>query len=476
VSVTTDAALGFSAVSAAITLLADSVSGLPCPGYKRIPGGKERAPELAAHRLLNVEANSYQSALAFRNLLTAHALVHGNGIAEIERDGSGIPVALWPITPTAVTPSLVDVGGTTVAVYDVALPDGGKRRLLGENVLHIPAFTLDGLWGKSPIRQHRETIGLGIAQESFAASFFGNGGKPPGALKIPGKADPEEIKHMREEWARTYGGLDNAHRIAFLTQGTEYVNIGSNNEDSQLIASREFSVIDVARIYRVPPVFLQDLGRATWSNTEQLGIHFVVYSLMPWLRRWETEASRKLLLPEEQDTYFLEHVVAGLLRGDTTARYTSYQTAITAGFMTRNEARELENWNPLPGLDVPTIPLNMASAGATPEPTKAPPMMQDAKRFQPLIADTCGRIARRQAGAAKKGTIDFAEHGEFMRQALGPVFIALGVGPQLAGVIDAHLEASRSAPQDEAAISSALVERVIGCVGNAGSRDVSAGT
>lgn len=44
--------------------------------------------------------------------------------------------------------------------------------------------------------------------------------------------------------------------------------------------------------------------------------------------------------------------------GDTDARYNAYRTAILAGWMSRNEARERENMNPAEGLDTFLDPLN----------------------------------------------------------------------------------------------------------------------
>ena len=55
---------------------------------------------------------------------------------------------------------------------------------------------------------------------------------------------------------------------------------------------------------------------------------------------------------------FTEHLANGLLRGDTAVRLNTYRTAILAGWMSRNEARSLENLNPEDGLDTFLEPLN----------------------------------------------------------------------------------------------------------------------
>ena len=96
------------------------------------------------------------------------------------------------------------------------------------------------------------------------------------------------------------------------------------------------------------------------SNIESQAREYVVDTLQPWLIRWEQEIARKLI--SGRSGLFAEHLVDGLLRGDTTARFGAYQTAIQSGWMSRNEARALENLNPVDGLDEMLVPLNSGLA------------------------------------------------------------------------------------------------------------------
>ena len=57
-----------------------------------------------------------------------------------------------------------------------------------------------------------------------------------------------------------------------------------------------------------------------------------------------TQAISKQLLTEAgRRIYFAEHSVEGLLRGDSTTRAAFYESAITNGWMTTDEVRQLEN-------------------------------------------------------------------------------------------------------------------------------------
>jgi len=101
---------------------------------------------------------------------------------------------------------------------------------------------------------------------------------------------------------------------------------------------------------------------------------------MTWLTKWEQEIKRKLIQAKDRRT-FAEHVVAGLLRGDTVARFEAYSKALTAGWMNRDEVRSMENMNPIPDGSgkIYLIPLNMgtpadvAAANAAKTPPALPP-------------------------------------------------------------------------------------------------------
>jgi HK97 family phage portal protein len=113
----------------------------------------------------------------------------------------------------------------------------------------------------------------------------------------------------------------------------------------------------------MPPHKVGLLDKATFSNIEHQALEYVVDTLLPWLVRWEQRCTASLLSKAEQDEYFFEFLVDGLLRGDQAARYKAYKDAVLTGFMSRNEVRQKENLNPVEGLDEFLTPLNMAGAG-----------------------------------------------------------------------------------------------------------------
>jgi hypothetical protein len=141
--------------------------------------------------------------------------------------------------------------------------------------------------------------------------------------------------------------------------------VGVPPEEAQFLETRKFQVSEIARWFRIPPHMVGDLDKATFSNIEHLSIDFVVHTLRPWLVRSEQALTRDLLTQQEQETFFVEYLVEGLLRGDTKSRYEAYSVGRQNGWLSANDIRRLENMNPINGGDIYLVPLNMVPADQT---------------------------------------------------------------------------------------------------------------
>src|SRR4029434_6473983 len=104
-----------------------------------------------------------------------------------------------------------------------------------------------------------------------------------------------------------------------------------------------------------------------------------VSTLRPWVVRWEQELNRKLIRPLEQGQQFTEHLVDGLLRGNTANRFAAYAVGRQWGWLSADDIRALETMTPRPDGQgqLYLVPLNMqpaamAAANAWPEPAPEP--------------------------------------------------------------------------------------------------------
>lgn len=354
--VTETSALTLPAVYAAISAISKPIASLPFRLYQTVDGRKRIASEHPMARAMQVRANDRMTSNTLRKTVQAHALTWGNGYCEIERKRNGQAVALWPLLPDRTAPRLVD----DVVRYHTNI-SGREVILPSEDVLHIHGLGFDGLVGYSPIRLARETIGIGKATESFGAKFFGNDAKSGGVIMHPGKLSGQAKNNIRQDF-EGQGGPDNAHRIKVMEEGMKWVSTTIPPDDSQFLATREFTVADVARMYDVPLFLLQSMEKSTtWgSGIEQMLIGFVQLTLTDWAVTWEQEMDFKTLTEAERAAgYFWKIDLRGLMRGDMAARAAYYGDGIADGWLLRSEARDLEDLDPVEGLDEPLVPLNM---------------------------------------------------------------------------------------------------------------------
>lgn len=342
-SVNEDSALKYSAVWSAVNIISGAIGSLPLVTYRRLAQGKDKDYR---HKVSNLvkRPNEYMDGLTFRRVLQAHALLWGNGYAEIERNGAGRPIKLWPLLPNLVEPKIID----EKLVYEVQTSSGTTTILPYDNVIHIKGLGYDGLRGYSVISQFAaENIGLGLAAERNAAVFFGNDSTPAGILTTDMVLGKDAKDQIEKQWADKQKGLDKKYRVAILHSGLKYEKIAIPAKDAQLLESRQYSVSDISRWFTIPPHMLGDLERATFSNIEEQSLDFAKWTLSSWVRTWELELSYKLFATYEQNTYYLEFLMDALLRGNNETRSKSYQVALggnnNPGWMTINEVREKEN-------------------------------------------------------------------------------------------------------------------------------------
>jgi len=353
VSVTNKSALSISTVFACIRNISEDVAKVPFKVYKKSGDEKRKLIDHPLYKILNYQANPDMTAMSFRQTLTAHCLGWGNGYAEIVPDVMGNPAELYPLSPDKVTPKLNDAGNV---YYEVNRENGQTDRIPSSRIFHVHGLGDDGLVGYNVIQYARENLGLALAAETFGGTYFGNNTIVGGVLKHPGNLSEDAQKRLAKNINEKYQGADNAHKIMVLEEAMDFTQTVIPPEQSQFLETRQFSVPEICRWFRMPPHKVADLTRATFSNIEHQDLEYVKDCLTAWFKRWETEVWRKLLTEQEQGSgLFVEHTVEGLLRGDINSRYKAYQISLgnnnNPGFMTINEVRALENLNPIDGGD-----------------------------------------------------------------------------------------------------------------------------
>lgn len=338
-----------SAVYACVQAISETVASLPLILFKRNGEDRERAVDHPLYRVLHDMANPEQTALEFREYLQACVLLRGNGYARIVRGLDGQVSELWPLSPDRV--SVVRVAGGNLA-YDYTDGNGVLHRLLAHEVLHLRhRLGDDGVLGVSPIAAARGVVELALAESDHGVNTFTNGAKLLGVLKFPGRLNRDQLEGIRSSWSTQYAGGRNAGKTAILEHGVDFQSVSMSLEDAEWIAARQFSVEEVARLFRVPPTVIGDLRHGNYSNSVEMARQFVTMSLRRHLVAWEQAIAKQMLVTGGQQIYFAEHQVEGLLRGDSVNRADFYDKGIASGWLLPSEARRLENLPTIEGID-----------------------------------------------------------------------------------------------------------------------------
>lgn len=360
--VSADNAMRLAVVYACIRVLAETVGHVPLPLYhRRADGGKDRATDHWAYKLINLRPNAWQTPFEFREMMQGHLALRGNAYAWKKFGKAGEITDLIPLHPDRVQPQRVV--NTMSLRYIYTDPDNVKHVLRQSEVLHLRGMSADGLIGMNPIEVQRVTLGFGLTTQDYGRRFYENDASAGNWIEFPGKfKDKDAQDNFKDSWQTAQTGK-NRFKTPVLTEGMKLHEMQLKNTDAQFLETVKYQGGDICRIYRMQPHKVGILDNATFSNIEQQSLEHVTDTCMPWFTRWEERLSLELLDEDDQQTYFFEFLVDGLLRGDSAARSNFYQKSVLTGWLTRNEARILENRNPLPGLDEPLQPLNMQSPG-----------------------------------------------------------------------------------------------------------------
>jgi HK97 family phage portal protein len=340
-SITETSSLAISTVYACVYKVASTLSSLSLCLYESDGVNRVKLFAHPAYRAVSVSPNSEDTPFNFWESVVADALLRGCGYALIVRDGAGRVEQLVCIPSEQVERK--ELNGAIM--YKLA--DG---RVVDMNDM----LEVSNLYRMSPIRLHRENLGLARSAQDYGAQYFGNGGQMTGVLSSEQPLKNDQINVVQQSWnaSSTNAGTK------LLPFGFKYQRIGIPPEEAQFIQTRKFQAEEICRIFSVPPALVQLESQTTYNNVEQQNLMFARHTILPWAKRIEQELNRKLLNVIEQPTHYFKFELNDLFRGDMAARSAFFTQMLQNGVMSINEVRAQEELNPVAGGDVHTVQVN----------------------------------------------------------------------------------------------------------------------
>lgn len=357
-NVSVDKSLHLSAVWACVKVISETISTLPLKIYERKPdGSKSVAVDHPVYQVLCRQPAIDLTPARFMQMIPASICLRGNSFSEklfFKKELVGIR----PLLPQYMNVGSDDAGRITYKYSDPVTKT--EREIPRENIMHIRGFSLDAAVGLTPIQFGADIIGSALATNEAASNVFKNGLQNSGFMTSSVPLNPEQRTALRNN-LQQFMGSNNAGKVMLLEGGFDYKGITINPETAQLLESRSFSIEEICRWFGVPPVIIGHMEKqSSWaSSIESLYTQFLITGLRPMLVNIEQEIGRCLL--DNDDRYFAEFAVEGLLRADSNGRASYYKQALQDGWMNRNEVRAKENLPPIEGGDKFTIQLNMTT-------------------------------------------------------------------------------------------------------------------
>jgi HK97 family phage portal protein len=319
-------------------------------------GTRERATNIPEYRLLARRPNEWQTSFEWRQMMTLHACLAGYGLSiKVKTDNN----RLTEFIP--VQPGCWSVRRTSR--YELVYTCWDEFGKIGD-FTSDQVFTLKGLqwdWSKplSPVSLARTAIGLAMATEKSQAAMHANSLRPSGMYSIEGNLTPEQHERLAAYLERKSGPAKTGIPL-ILDRAAKWVSNTMTGVDAQHVETRRLQIEEVCRTWGVFPIMIGHSDKAaTFASSEAFFAAHLIHTLQPWHTRW-TQGLDEFVL-DGTGPLFAEFDTRYMRAGAMKDRSQWARSMAEMGIYTRNELREEEGKDPLPGLDVPLTPLNMTN-------------------------------------------------------------------------------------------------------------------
>lgn len=336
-----------SAFYAGIELISNQLAAVPI-----VVKDKTTEKAIPNHEILNAFSSINISKFTLIKQLISDAYRYGNGFAYIKRSSNGKPVSIIYRPHGSVG---IIYNPLTMKLYymDSAI---SSKKIEPVNMIHIRKDSIDGINGISISKIGAKLFNLAKSTDSTAKDFFDSGCNVSGIITSVKPLNPKAKEEILQDWRSAFNKTK-ANNVGVLGYDLKYTPVSNNANDSQLLQSREFNVLEIARYLQINPLLLGvQKGGSAYGSLESAQLDLIIHTLLPWICLLEEEFNSKLILPSEKDKIYIdfdENAIAFASKSDTANYYTSL---VKNGIISINEARVGLGFGEKEGLDDNFIP------------------------------------------------------------------------------------------------------------------------
>ena len=337
----TTQSMRLSAVYAATNMISNSCALLPIK-IVRYNGDKKEEIKHPLYEVLNLHPDERHNHFNWMKLLIESVILRGNGYALIVRDDKLNVKSLELLNPDYVTP-MPQADGTVK--YLVVGMDSAVDSM---NMIHLYQHIDEAFNGISTIKFADMALRAAYDAEEHSDNFFKSGAGLMGVLRASSPLTKEQKMQIATSWresiSHTRGG-----GVAILPQGIDFQSISISPEDSQLLETRQYNVIEIARFFNISPVKLFDYSHVSYSTLEQTSLSYLQDTILPFTQLMEDEFNKKLFKPSQVGNIGVDFDFSVLIQTDKKSEAEYYRTLITNGVISINEARNKLGLTPVEG-------------------------------------------------------------------------------------------------------------------------------
>lgn len=359
--VTEKTALQVSTVLACVRAIADGCATPDLHVYReKRDGTTEKAVNIPEYRLLSRRPNEWQTSYEWRRMMTFHAALTGAGLSIKVKGENGRVRELIPVMP-----GMWDV--RKVSRYEIRYRCWDDFGLIGEfapdDVFILNGLQWDWVGSLNAVRLARSAIGLAMATEKSQVAMHENGLRPTGIYSVEGSLTKEQHERLMV-YLKAKAGVSKTGEPFVLDRSAKWSPTAVTGVDAQHVETRRLQVEEICRVYNVFPIMVGHSDKAaTFASSEAFFAAHLKHTLAPWHKAWRDRLDETLL--DGSGPLFVKFDTRYLTSGAMKDRSQWSRTMVETGIYTRNELRDEEGKDPLPGLDEPLTPLNMTQ-GSTP--------------------------------------------------------------------------------------------------------------
>jgi len=308
--------------------------------------------------LFNGRANEAMTSAALMDWHRLRTDTFGTSYVRVEWF-KGAPVALWPVIGAVIPDFDINRPKGRKLAFDLAGDEYNPRgRYFAHEVVAVSThLTKDALKGVSLATTAAQQVGLSIELEQFYRSLLDNGNHHLGHVEISEKNIPPAALEDLRAAIDAKAGTGEAGKAPIFAYGAHWINDRMTMKDASLVEQQEWILRQVCRACNVPTWKVYEAQGVSYAGSQQANIDYVTDTILPDVRAIEL-AFAPVLESMGQRGAQLKFNLRGLMRGDDASRASYYREMTYAGIYARADVRELEDMEPIAGLEKPYFPLN----------------------------------------------------------------------------------------------------------------------